>query len=311
MILRALLFFYMGLCLTACTPEKPQRHSPAKTGTLIDLDPIEAEGLGPQRVTVWLPPGYGAGKMRYPVLYMHDAQNLFDPALSNYDKIWKANAIMHAVSESGDIRPHIIVGLWHPGGDRYRQYLPQKLYNRAHPALRKSMDENANGPIMSDAYLAYIVTQLKPAIDRDYRTLSGRDDTAMAGSSMGGLISFYAIAEYPEIFGRVAAISTHWPLADPGKEVKLDNEIAALWRTFIVQDLGRPDGRRIWMDHGTETLDAYYPPYQSAIDAAMIEVGWQNGKDFESREYVGAEHEENAWAERLPDIYRWLLAAQK
>ncbi len=311
MILRNLFMFLSAFVLSACTAasETPQSHAPAKIGTLIDLEPIQAKGLPPQRVTIWLPPGYERSDTRYPVLYMHDAQNLFDPALSNYSKIWKADQVMHAVSENGDIREHIIIGLWHPGAARYRQYLPQKLYDRAHDALRKSMDEHAGGePIMSDAYLAFIVDQLKPMIDRDYRTLTGRSDTSMAGSSMGGLISFYALGEYPDVFGRVAAVSIHWPLADPGKAPALDPQIAALWKDYIVRDLGKPDGRRLWMDHGTETLDAFYPPYQVYIDTALAEAGWQQDHDFTSRTYEGAEHDEIAWNTRLPEIFRWLLS---
>ena len=80
-----------------------------------------------------------------------------------------------------------------------------------------------------------------------------------------------------------------------------------MWLAFFGRTLGSPDGRRIWMDHGTATLDAFYAPYQTAIDARFETLGWKHGTDFECRVYPGAEHEENAWAARLPEIFAWLF----
>lgn len=123
---------------------------------------------------------------------------------------------------------------------------------------------------------------------------------------MGGLISLYAIARYPGIFGKAAAVSTHWPLAAPQWTDGEREQIFDAWQAFIARDLGKPAGRRIWFDHGTATLDGFYEPYQHVIDAALIENGWREGLDFSSRVYEGAAHEENAWAARMDDIFSWL-----
>jgi hypothetical protein len=80
-----------------------------------------------------------------------------------------------------------------------------------------------------------------------------------------------------------------------------------LWDQWFAKYLGKPDGRRLWMDHGTETLDAFYAPYQQVVDARLATNGWRRGTDWESRIYPGTAHEENAWAARLPEIFQWLL----
>lgn len=269
--------------------------------------PVVSQLIAPPRITIWLPPGYDGSKHRYPVVYMHDGQNLFDRKRSNFDKVWAADKSALRLIAAKKVKPFVIVGIDQPGAARQRQYLPQAIYNAASPAVRARMDALTEGPVSSDAYLRYIVTELKPAIDGAFRTRPGRDDTAIIGSSMGGLISCYAFGEYPKIFGRAACVSTHWPMsvpADPGEHLAaIDN----LWRDYLARKFGKPDGRRVWFDHGTATLDAIYAPYQQAVDAQMLRLGWRKGRDFESRVYEGAAHDENAWASRMDDIFGWLM----
>lgn len=171
-------------------------------GRRIEYTDVPAAGLPVQRLTIWLPPGYDTSARRYPVLYMHDGHNLFDLANSNFQKIWAADKAMMAISgpdaKSG-IEPRIIVGIWAPGKDRWRQYLPRPAYDAAPPALRARMDAIAGGPVVSDAYLTWLADTLKPWVDRSFRTRPQREDTAIAGSSMGGLMSCYAIAARPEV----------------------------------------------------------------------------------------------------------------
>ncbi|MFN5778070.1 MAG: hypothetical protein ACK44O_01150, partial [Novosphingobium sp.] len=102
-------------------------------------------------------------------------------------------------------------------------------------------------------------------------------------------------------------VSSHWPAADPTKVGPANPELIALWDGWFAARLGQPNGRRVWMDHGTATLDAFYAPYQQKIDARFAASGWQRGRDWESKVYEGAEHEENAWARRLPEVIGWLL----
>lgn len=277
-------------------------------GRLIEYERVPAAGLPDQRLSIWLPPGYDAGERRYPVLYMYDGHNLFDVRNSNFNKIWAADKAMLAAMESGKVEPHIIIGIWAPGPDRYRQYLPRSAYDAATGSLRAQMDAAAGGEVVSGRYLDWIAGPLKAWVDASFRTRTGRDDTAIVGSSMGGLMSCYAFLEAPEVFGRAGCVSSHWPAVDPRAVDGESAAVKALWDAWFAAKLGAPDGRRVWMDHGTATLDAYYAPYQQIVDARFAAAGWQKGRDWESKVYVGAEHEENAWAARLPEIFGWLLA---
>jgi enterochelin esterase-like enzyme len=300
-VIRYLLAALLALVLAAPALAEADR------GRLVEVERMTAAGLPDQRLTIWLPPGYDASKRRYPVLYMHDGHNLFDPAKSNFNKVWAADKAMLAVMASGKVEPHIIVGIWAPGNGRYRQYLPKAAYDRASPALRAQMDAIAAGPVISDAYLAWLAGPLKQWVDRTYRTRRGPRDTAIMGSSMGGLMSCWAFVERPDIYGRAACVSTHWPLVMPLEGEGADSERLALHKAWFVGKLGRPAGRRLWLDIGTGTLDAFYPPYQQAISDAITAKGWKPERDWQGKVYPGAEHEENAWARRLPEIFAWVL----
>lgn len=295
--------------LAGCITPLAEEPDVTNTGRFVEVEDIAVEGLPDQRLSIWLPPGYDSGTRRYPVLYMHDGHNLFDPAKSNFNKVWAADKAMLAAMATGRVEPHIIVGMWPPGPDRYRQYLPQFTAERATGGIAASIRDNSNGgPVVSARYLQWITEELKPQIDRDYRTLPDAAHTAIAGSSMGGIMSCYAIIERPDIFSRAACVSSHWPIALPDEAEADRAQVFGIWQGWLGEKLGQPAGRRIWMDHGTATLDRYYAPYQVVIDQSFRDAGWTEGKDFRTKAYPGAEHEENAWAQRLPEILGWLLS---
>ena len=296
-----------GVGMALLTAQSGRLVAETSPGRFLEFKDIAAGKLPRQRLTIWLPPGYDTSTKHYRVLYMHDAQNLFDPALSNFNKVWAADAAMIDYAVSADEDPWIVIGIWSPGVDRYRQYLPIPAYQSADSELRKAMDEYAQGPIVSQHYIAWIADTLKRWVDREFRTQPAPDSTAIIGSSMGGLISLYAFLEYPEIFGRAGCVSTHWPAIAPQNVGRTNRELIRIWRGMLSDKLGEPGGRKLWFDHGTATLDAFYPPYQAAIDTHMAQSGWRRGHNWESRAYEGAEHEENAWAARLPEILKWVL----
>ncbi|HEV8695641.1 MAG TPA: alpha/beta hydrolase-fold protein, partial [Lysobacter sp.] len=136
----------------------------------------------------------------------------------------------------------------------------------------------------------------KPFIDTHYRTKTKRADTFVMGSSMGGLISLYAAAEYPNVFGGVGAVSTHWPIGDGGV---ID---------WLSTHLPNPRSHRIYYDFGTATLDAQYEPYQRRMDALMRANGYVEGRDWITRKVEGAEHNERAWRDRVDVPLVFLLA---
>ncbi len=243
-------------------------------------------------IDIWLPPSYGQDpKRRYPVLYMHDGQNLFDPLLSYTGVDWDIDGAMTRLIARGEVREAIVVGIWNTP-QRFAEYMPRA------PVASKRIEGRRASEIVSDDYLRFLVEELKPFIDTHYRTRPGREDTAIMGSSMGGLISLYAGARYPEVFGGVGAVSTHWPVCDG---CVID---------WLKTHLPEPGAQRIYYDHGTATLDAKYPPFQAKMDAAMRERGYREDRDWDSRRFEGAEHNEAAWKARVEVPLKFLLAPQ-
>lgn len=286
----------------------PQEAWAQAEGSFVDLGAVPSKNIAPTKVTVWIPPGYNAGKQRYGVVYMHDGQNLFDPKRSGYNKVWAADKSALRLIASGKTKPFIIVGIDHPGDLRYRQYFPTPMLDLVPGDVREDIAKFATGPMTSNAYLQFLVSELKPLVDRRFRTKPGAKHTATVGSSMGGLISLYAVTAYPKVFGAAGAVSTHLPLAGPEWSEEKRATIIAGWDRYVREKLGKPKGRRIWFDHGTETLDAHYAPYQQALGRSLVANGWRRrGRDFSSRVYEGTPHEENAWAARMDDIFGWML----
>ena len=283
---------------------------PLSSARLIEVERIDAGAmLPPQRITIRLPAGYDSSDRRYPVLYMYDGQNLFDPATTHYGKAWMVQDVVDGLVAEGKTEPHIIVGLWSQDGegDRYRQYLPKPAAVGASGPLAADVTDYAAGkPVVSDLHLAWLADTMKPWVDAHFRTRPAREDTTIIGASMGGVMACYAAIERPDIFGRAACVSSHWPIGNPEADDAQRAQAIAVWDAWLAARLDDPDGQRIWMDHGTALLDAFYPPYQRAITRIFEREGWVRGRDFEAREYEGAEHDEIAWNARLPDMLTFL-----
>lgn len=295
----------MALALIAATPAFAQEPR----GTVEHLAPLPSRILGDAspKLSIWTPPGYPAAGKRYGVIYMLDGQNLFDPKLAGYGKVWRADVTAARMMAEDKIDPVIIVGIWSDGPSRYRTYFPKTLYTASRGNLRKEIERLAGGPLVSDKFLRYLVTELKPWVDKTYPTERDRAHTTIIGSSAGALIALEAIATWPRVFGQAASVSMHWPLGDPGKVNPDSTQIKTIWENYFRRTLRKPGGRKIWFDRGTATLDASYAPYLDREAAALKAAGWSEGKDFRAETYTGAEHDENYWAVRLPDILQWLI----
>ena len=146
-----------------------------------------------------------------------------------------------------------------------------------------------------------MVGTVKARVDREFRTLEGPEDTAVMGSSMGGLMAFYAMAEYPGVFGQAAAVSMHIPLAgvERGEDhSKWAAESTDAFRRYIATSGMKPGRNRLYVDHGTATLDQAYAPYSKLFIPMLEAAGW-TGSNVMFRTYAGAEHNETAWAQRV------------
>lgn len=257
-------------------------------GRLIYWTDFPSAVLGLARhVEIWLPPGYdSASATRYPVLYMHDGQNLFDPRIANTGVDWGVDEAISRLVERGVIPPVIVVGVW-SSPQRGEEYSP---WHRA------------------PDYARFLIEELMPRVDREFRTETGPENTGVMGSSMGGLLSFYLVTHHPQVFGVCGCLSTHFPLSEAVvAEYFRDSAASGTPDTtpYVIRDIGAglkaPRSARYWFDYGSQGLDAEYPATHEAVRAWLLEQGRIENRDFVVRAYEGATHNEASWRARLED----------
>jgi esterase/lipase superfamily enzyme len=294
------------ITLLSCNP-KTSTVMPDPKGKLIELDAFPSSLVEPRPVTIWIPASYDSSK-QYAVLYMQDGQMLFDSASTWTHQEWKVDETMSRMLAENTIRDAIVVGIYNSGQNRWAEYVPQAILDSIPPSSKDPLVQKwLNNKPQADQYLRFIVEELKPYMDSHYATLPDKANTFIMGSSMGGIISLYAICEYPEIFGGAGCLSTHWPLGIPGMEDDdITYDVAGEYIKYLRKHLPSPSDHRIYFDYGTATLDSLYRPYQIVVDAIMSEHGYTS-KNWITREFPGEDHTERAWAKRLHIPLQFLL----
>ena len=240
-----------------------------------------SQHLGNRRdIAVYLPPGYNESRERYPVFYLQDGQNLFDPATAFGGQDWRAGATADDLTAKREIRPLILVGVYHTGVHRISEYTPTR-------------DRRRRKGGKADRYARMLAREIKPFIDREYRTLKPAEHAAVGGSSLGALASLVAAIEYPRVFGAAAVMSPSiwWD----------DRSILPLVRA--PKAAPRP---RIWLDAGTAEGENVIPDTRALRDT-LIQNGWRCGVDLRYREIEGATHSETAWAARFGAVLSCLF----
>jgi predicted alpha/beta superfamily hydrolase len=246
-----------------------------------------------RNVDVWLPPDFSEDK-KYPVLYMHDGQNIIEPISSIGGVAWEIDKVIIRLVNAKKIPGVIVVGVWN-SGIRWREYMPQKAYEVLEfEKDRPAFIERAGGDSISDSYLKFLVEEVKPFVDEKYPTLSDQQKTFIMGSSMGGLISLYAISQYPDVFRGAGCLSTHWS-AGFGTLV---NELGKM--------LPEPGSHKLYFDYGTKGLDADYEPFQLQMDKYLRGAGYDES-NWMTRKFEGADHNEAAWRDRVEIPLEFLL----
>jgi len=302
-------FGLLLLTTPAAAQEKPQVPH-VSAGTVVDLGVLQSRYADPRRVVVWLPSGYRARGPKYAVLYMHDGQNLFDKATAGYGMEWQIDETLDRLIRERKVRPTIVVGIWNTP-KRLQEYVPPKAFNGLPPTYREKVRALYGGDPLSDGYLKFIVREVRPMIDRRFNVKTDRANTVIMGSSMGSLISLYAIDEYPRIFGGAGMMSTHWPLfmTPDGKSVA-DEEyevVSSAFERYLAPALPDPRTHKLYFDHGSETLDAIYKRYQDRVDAVVAGRGYRQGVNWLTRSFPGQKHNEISWASRVDVPLRFLL----
>lgn len=301
--------------LVACAGVVATKSMPNRTpARFVTYDAFPSAHVAARKVVVWLPPDYDASSDRCAVLYMHDGQNLFDAATAMGGQTWGVAEHLTNLQATGKIRKTIVVGIANTSA-RWREYAPAAAVRPLSSPLRSMLSRvpgEGMEELLSDKYLQFIVDELKPFVDANFRTKPGRDDTFVMGSSMGGLISLYALATYPKVFGGAGCVSTHWPIATnpnlltPSVDPRVA-EVAASYVNWLEQHLPVAGEHRVYFDHGSINLDSLYAPYQKNFDALMLRKAYRLNKDWMTQVFSGADHNEKSWRERLHLPLQFLL----
>lgn len=235
-------------------------------------------------LVVYLPPGYQEQPdRRFPVLYMHDGQNLFDGATSFVQgQDWHVGHSADAEIRAGRVEPLIIVGIYNVGKARIQEYTPTKA-----PRL---------GGGRADRYGRFLLDEVMPFVNSQYRVQLGPQNTGIGGSSLGGLVSLFIGLSRPDVFGKIAALSP-----------------SVWWNQRVIHTFtagmnveSRP---RIWLDIGTREGPRIVEDVERYRDI-LVRRGWQCERDLHYERLDGAEHNEAAWAQRVAPFLRFLYPAR-
>jgi len=282
--------------------------SEAPQGRIETLGKFDPGNAMEPRVRVWLPPGYSSSGRRHRALYMLDGQYAL---VNDSDGInFAADRRVAALAAAHRIKPTLIVAIDNLEDDRFLQYMPQTIYDRATDDLRASIEREtkrtgAAKRLVSAPFVQYLTERLKPYIDTHYRTSPDRLDTAIFGASMAGVMSGAIFVEAQQAFGLGACMSPNWPIYD--KRMVDHPQLLSLWPAYFAQ-LGAPQGRRLWLDHGTKMMDAGMAPHQAGIARQLSKLGWRPGRNLQTRVYQGAGHAFAETAVQMDEVLTWLLA---
>lgn len=353
--------------LTMKWEDQAKAPPPSFTGNVEIIKNFNSAPLVPRNIYIYLPPGYNESDQRYPVLYMHDGQNIFDASATGQE--WKVDEAAQSLIKQHQIEPIIIVGIGNTK-NRIDEYTPTRqiwkhVFHRISPPdiegahrsltgsfvtedgdslhlrsqngtlsamipgsnfwqslIKKSRNtyylgragitfhfpDISDGPVKQitadkvpmggegNIYENFILNKLKPFIDSKLRTKPGPQWTALGGSSLGGLITLYIGLEHPDVFGSLLVVSP---------SVWWDNR----WILKKVKKLSKPTGQKIWLDIGTAE-GGYSLANVRALRDALLNINWPDS-EIEYREAKGATHSERSWAERAPDMLRFLYAKDK
>jgi hypothetical protein len=265
-----------------------------------------------RRVLIWLPANYSP-KVKYATIYMHDGQMLFDSTTTWNKKEWRVDETADSLTSNGITRPFIVVGIYNDPPNRYAEFFPQET--------AKYMDSNYisklkqtlwNGELRADYYIDWITKKLIPFVEDHYPVSHKREDRFLIGSSMGGLISLYGLTREPKTFGGAACLSIHTPMINfqmTGDDAM--KQLALPFNAYLSKTLPSPKKVKIYIDRGTETLDANYGPYHEVLLSTLTKSGYEIGSNYLTLVWDKTAHDEVSWANRLAVPIKFLLIKDK
>lgn len=269
-----------------------QRGEHTVTGELLITQSIYSPQLQNQRhLLVWLPPSYRHSKRRYPVIYMHDGDNLFDRTVS-YSGEWQVDESLTTLADEG--LEAIVVGIPNMGDARFSEYSPY---------------DSERGPGKADLYLQFLIETIKPLIDADFRTYTDAPHTGIVGSSMGGLISLYGFLQHPDVFWLCGSFSPVFWYGDHALYALIQNRATGQGRVYL--DVGGREGT-VYANLAADgkqmseaQADNAYRDGVRRLHDELRQQGYDNNLLYV--EDAAAQHNEAAWAQRLPAALIFLL----
>lgn len=305
---KALLFIAIIAFLVSCakttTPEAPfvQSNLEVTSGNLWRAGIFSLELNETIKIDVWTPDGYTALK-KYPVIYMHDGQNLFD-ANSNWNhQAWEIDSVLGSLIADKKVKPAIVVGIHSVDTTRIGDLMPERVVEMTPSGeVRDFIDLMCRGQYRADEYLAFIVNTLKPIIDNKFSTLTDRKSTSIMGSSMGGLISIYGVTEYPEVFGAAVCMSTHWTGA-----IGDNADFPTAMKQYLLDNFPRNSDYLLYFDNGDCDYDSQYLPAYNEMNTLFDFLGYREGEKLKTGVFQGHSHSEKSWSERVDIPLQFIL----
>lgn len=301
MMLRVFCFFCLGsLLIQSIVAQSLPKVSPGRVIRHQLSYRMDTSIIQNRFVDVWIPSDFSRSK-RYGVLIMHDGQMLYDPTITWNKQAWNVDSISGNLMKSKKVNRFIIVGVHNAGADRHKEYFPQRVFDGLSPIekdsllaqLRSSGRAQISFEPYSDHYVKFLADELLPFLRKTYPVKRGRSSIGLAGSSMGGLISIYGLCERPRSFGFALCLSTHWI-----GTFQKNNPFPIAMLEYLKQNLPKQKGRKVYMDHGDQTLDALYESWQLEVNTIFKEKNW-DAFHYRSLIFPGKNHSEEAWSERF------------
>lgn len=286
-------FILAAVALAGCS-----RQAGDIAGTLTIYNDFSSKYVEARNLRIWTPEDYDSAK-KYDVIYMHDGQNLFDATITWNNQEWGVDECLSRLIKAGEIRPCIVVGIDN-SPLRYEEYYPSEICGHI---AAGTLPEGFRP--LGDEYLRFVVEEVKPFVDSLYSTWTDASHTFVMGSSCGGLISSYALCEYPEVFGGAACLSTHSSLTNPYTDID-QKPAAEAYLKYLRENLPADDSHILYMDRGDCPYDSTYAETQDAINDMIDSLGWESSHHM-YRLFPGHSHSEKDWQARLDISVKYLL----
>jgi enterochelin esterase-like enzyme len=310
-MIKEYIIFTVLMCLMISPKVEGQQIPQPGKGKIHFFEKFKSNFVPERDIAVWVPNDYST-KKKYDVLYMHDGQMLFDSNITWNHQEWGVDETAQDLIDQKKNKPFIVVAIWNGQKRRHQEFTPQEAIEKAADlnldslillSKRTSGESVYQGGLQADSYLKFVFFELKPFIDKTFKTHKGREHTYMAGSSMGGLISMYAMCKYPEKLKGIACLSTHWPLVFDTTDKRIFTALQ-IYFSGKLKDIRKCS--RIYMSRGDKTLDSWYPYFQDQMDEVFMHT-LKDKKNWISEVFPGDDHSEKSWMKQLPGALEFIM----